>query len=208
MPITFILYYCIFAGAVVVSFLDISFALHLKPLHLSPILVGAVFLISGGVYALLSPLLGYILDKTGWYKRSMALGGLLALVAFSLMGPSPFLFLPKDSLWLNIVASVVLGISFCTLLIPPLQELVTAAIKSGYPENLDTYGITSGLYKSAFYIGTFAGSVGGGFILDKIGFSWTALIIGLIGVSCTLLLALYGAVKMFCFKATKDGCLI
>ncbi|CAH1774758.1 unnamed protein product [Owenia fusiformis] len=204
MPITFLVYYIIFVGALTIGFLDVAYSLHLKPFHLSPLLVGIVFLVGPAVYALASPFLGCILDKKGWCKSSMALGGILVLVSFSLMGPVPFLSLPIESLWLNIVSSVMLGLGFSTLLVPPLQELLIAAFKSGYPDNLETYGITSGLYTSAFSAGGLGGSIGGGFLLEKVGFSWTAFIMGLMGASCTLFLALYQFVRTFRCKSKEE----
>ncbi|CAH1803160.1 unnamed protein product [Owenia fusiformis] len=204
MPITFIVYYIIFVGALTLGFLDVAYSLHLKPFHLSPLLVGLVFLVAPAVYALTAPFIGYIMDKKGWCKSSMALGGMLVLVSFSLIGPVPFLPLPMESLWLNVVGYAVLGLGISNLLVPQLQELLVAAFESGYPDNIKTYGITSGLYTSAFSIGGFAGPIGGGLLLDKVGFPWTSFIMGLAGASCALLLALYQLTTKFCCKSKDE----
>ncbi|CAH1781928.1 unnamed protein product [Owenia fusiformis] len=204
MPITFIVYYIIFVGCLTLSFLDVAYSLHLEPFHLSPLLLGIVFLVAPAVYALTAPFLGWIMDKKGWCKSAMALGGMLILVSLSLIGPVPFLSLPMESLWLNVVGNVVLGLGISHLLVPPLQELLVAAFESGYPDNLETYGITSGLYTSAYSIGGFAGAIGGGSLLDKVGFPWTAFIMGLVGASCTLLLALYHLTTKFCCKSKDE----
>ena len=65
---------------------------------LSPAQTGFMFLISAGIYAAMSPIIGNISDKRSpqYRRKLMVIGAFLLVIGFLLMGPSPMLpFLKK-----------------------------------------------------------------------------------------------------------------
>ena len=47
----------------------------------------------------------------------------------------------------------------------------------GFEDNIDTYGIVSGLYNSIYCFGAFLGPTVGGWMMEEWGFGWAATVI-------------------------------
>lgn len=60
----------------------------------------------------------------------------------------------------------------------------------GYEDGLKTYGCITGILQSAFAFGAFVGPTFGAFGVEKIGFGWTATVIGFINVIFAIVLIL------------------
>ncbi|OWA49848.1 putative MFS-type transporter SLC18B1 [Hypsibius exemplaris] len=166
----------VMCGAVSIGFFEPSLELHIDHLVGSPFQVGLVFLASAGTFALSSPIWGWAGDHMQMPKILMTIGAVIVGVSYILMGPAPFLHW-KLQLWMVIVALLIQGIGLGGLLVPPLKDAINAAIKKGYPNNLETRGLLSGLFASLFSLGAFLGPVVGGSLIDVISFDWTAVII-------------------------------
>jgi len=54
-----------------------------------------VFIISGGTYALIAPVIGYVCDTGLNPKKMMIVGTVLTIVSYSIVGPAPFVPLDK-----------------------------------------------------------------------------------------------------------------
>ena len=78
-------------GAISCTFLQPTLEHHLRPFHLSWSWVGFIFLLNGMGYAASNPLWGKLCDKGVSPVKSMLLGVIMIVVAFSLIGPLPFL---------------------------------------------------------------------------------------------------------------------
>jgi len=52
--------------------------------------VDFVFIISGGTYALIAPVIGYICDHGLNPKKLMIIGTILTIISYSIVGPAPF----------------------------------------------------------------------------------------------------------------------
>lgn len=84
-----ILYYL---SEMVIMFLNI---LLFFQFNLTPVAMGLMFVISGGTYACVAPIIGRICDRWAYPKRVISVGCLLIVTSYSLVGPAPFLPLPK-----------------------------------------------------------------------------------------------------------------
>lgn len=74
-----------------IGFLGATLEPHLRQFDLSPVLLGMVFVINGGVYALTAPLWGYLVDKIVSPKLASCMGSIFIAMAFCLIGPTSFL---------------------------------------------------------------------------------------------------------------------
>lgn len=74
-----------------IGFLQATLEPHLRQFGLSPIVLGLMFVINGGTYALSAPVWGWLCDKYIPPKTVTIIGTLLVAVGFCLVGPAPFI---------------------------------------------------------------------------------------------------------------------
>ncbi|RZF38885.1 hypothetical protein LSTR_LSTR006542 [Laodelphax striatellus] len=67
---------------------------HLRQFDLSPVAMGLMFIISGGTYAMIAPVVGRLCDRWIYPKQVIVFGCLLIMTSFMIVGPAPFLPLP------------------------------------------------------------------------------------------------------------------
>ncbi|XP_078342289.1 MFS-type transporter SLC18B1-like isoform X2 [Oculina patagonica] len=172
-------------GGINLTFLDpilSPYLSHFGSHGLSVAQIGFIFLIPSGLYAVISPGIGWIGDKTKKYNLMMLLGFFLACISFMLIGPIPILdfVLPERAVWLACVSMVILGISDSLLLVPLMPEMLQIAKRNGMPEDVSTTGIMSGIYTSTMNIGAFVGPMMAGAMTEHLGFSWATGILAFI----------------------------
>ncbi|XP_029342889.1 MFS-type transporter SLC18B1 isoform X1 [Acyrthosiphon pisum] len=68
---------------------------HIRGFGLSSVEVGFVFIITGGTYALIAPVIGYVCDTGLNPKKIMIIGTILTVISYSLVGPAPFMPIEK-----------------------------------------------------------------------------------------------------------------
>ena len=59
--------------------------------NLTPVVMGLMFVIEGGVYAVTAPFWGYLCDRKLQPKIITLAGALFVAVGFTLVGPAPFI---------------------------------------------------------------------------------------------------------------------
>ncbi len=107
------MYYCplvhfsVACASISLGFVQATLEPHLRDFALSPLLIGAMFIVNGGCYGVSAPLWGFICDRRP-PKAVAAVGAVTMVVAFALLGPVPFIPLQK-SIPLVIVALVLQG---------------------------------------------------------------------------------------------------
>ncbi|CAG7833278.1 unnamed protein product, partial [Allacma fusca] len=86
---------------------------------------------------------------------------LLCILGFTLIGPAPFMpfqpILGVTCLGLGIFG---LGIGAC--LVSGYIQTLRDALAHGFPNNVSTFGLTSGFWTSSFALGSFIGPTVGG----------------------------------------------
>jgi hypothetical protein len=80
----------IIVTSVSIGFLQATLEPHLRQFNLSPVILGLMFVINGGTYALTAPCWGWLCDRKLMPKIVTATGCLLIIVGFLLVGPAPF----------------------------------------------------------------------------------------------------------------------
>ncbi|CAI6348688.1 unnamed protein product [Macrosiphum euphorbiae] len=142
---------------------------HIRGFGLSSVEVGFMFIISGGTYALIVPVVGYVYDTGLNPKKIMIIGTILTVVSFSMVGPAPFMPIEKSMLWV-VIGLVIQGIALGMICVPTFVDSMTAAFQSGFPNDIHTYGLFSGIWTSSFALGAFLGPSIAGVLYDMVGF--------------------------------------
>lgn len=169
-------YYSVTATAFSVGFLTALLELHLRSFDITPSVMGLMFVIDGATYAVFSPLWGIIVDRYIHRKILCGIGALFISVAFLLIGPATF-FPIEPSLWLIIIALAVHGSGAAGVYVAAFMDWNQEAFLNGYPDNIETYGLVSGLWASSIALGCFLGPSVSGMLNDAVGFRNSSLVV-------------------------------
>jgi len=151
------------------SFLDPTLEPHLREFELSAKQISLFFLLSSVFYGLSSPCWGYLADKMTQTWILMVTGLLVSGFGLILIGPSPILPL-DNSIWINVVALILLGLSISLTLLPTFEAMLDFAIDGGYRDDVGTYGLIAGLWSSMYSLGEVIGPSMGAALVDHFGF--------------------------------------
>ncbi|XP_052765930.1 MFS-type transporter SLC18B1-like isoform X2 [Mya arenaria] len=162
----------IISSTVMWSILDPTLEPFLRKFHLSPEIVGVLFLVMAAVYAASSPLWGWLSDKITDKRPLPIIGFMTACCGSLLIGPSPLLGLDANysELWLVILSLVILGASSSLCSVPTFDMFLMTAQEQGLEDNTMTYSLVAGVWMSMYSLGDFIGPSVGGFLLDTVGF--------------------------------------
>ena len=135
------------------GFLGPSIQIHFNGLNLSPTQLGLMLFIAPFLYAITSPIVGFISDKKpGSRKIILAMSGLTCACATSFLGPVPFYNLPLK-LWIVICAFVLFGMALGGAVIPVYAELTHLAVQAGYKNDIQLQGLISGTFNTFWALG-------------------------------------------------------
>ncbi|XP_014238865.1 MFS-type transporter SLC18B1-like [Trichogramma pretiosum] len=159
----------IIATSMSIGFLQATLEPHLRKFELSPVVLGIMFVINGGTYAVTAPAWGWLCDKHARPKVATVAGCVLTVIGFGLIGPAPFI--PSGTmLWVTISGLIIHGLGMSAQLVASFTDALRTAVDHGFPNNLETYGLISGLWTSTFALGAFIGPSIAGILFDNIGF--------------------------------------
>lgn len=166
----------IVAASISIGFVQATLEPHLRPLNLSPLQTGLMFVLNGATYAVSAPIWGKLCDRGLSPRLVVLIGSLVVAFAFLLLGPAPFLPL-TETLGLCITALIIHGVGFGAQLVATFSGAHKDAIAAGMPDNIVTYGLVSGMWTSAFALGAFIGPSSAGALLDTFGFDWGCMFV-------------------------------
>lgn len=153
-----------------IGFLSATLEPHLRQFFLSPMVLGLMFVINGGTYALTAPCWGWLCDKKLLPKLATLMGCILLVVGFSLIGPAPYIPI-ESTLWVTVLGLMIHGLGIAACLVASFTDALRTAISHGFQNNLETYGLISGLWTSTFALGAFIGPSVAGVLYDTWGFN-------------------------------------
>ncbi|CAG9814561.1 unnamed protein product [Phaedon cochleariae] len=159
-----------------IGFLQATLEPHLRPFRLSPVVLGLMFVINGGVYAVTAPLFGCLCDRVCAPKVVTAVGTLLVAAGFCVIGPVPLLPF-QQKLWICILGLVLHGLGMAAQLVASFTDALRTIVAHGFPNNLETFGLVSGLWTSTFALGAFIGPSMSGILYDAAGFQNASLFV-------------------------------
>ncbi|XP_041465048.1 MFS-type transporter SLC18B1-like [Lytechinus variegatus] len=191
----------IFVGSASFGFLDPTLSLHVEQFTQSAMVVGLLFLLSGGCYALSSPFWGWMAEKLNISRLMVIIGTIMSGGAFLLMGPSPLLNLPNE-LWIICLSLALCGIFLSASVICSFNDYLTSAMKNGFPDDMSTQAVVSGIFSSLLALGNFVGPSIGGVVVHLYSFNWSATVIGGIQIGVAIIVALF-TLGEFCFQQRR-----
>jgi len=169
------------SAAASLGFLQTTLEPHLHDLKppLSSFQVGALFMVMGGTYGISLPFWGFLCDSTltrNSPKFVEIIGATLITIGFLVLGP--FKYLPFSKTLVTIIIGMTIhGFGLGASVVGGFSDAHKSAIKAGFPDTIDTYGLVSGLWTSVFAFGAFVGPTFGGILYDAITFRWAIFLV-------------------------------
>jgi len=169
------------SAAASLGFLQTTLEPHLSDIKppLSSFQVGALFMVVGGTYGISLPLWGFLCDSPltrNSPKFVEVCGAILITLGFLTLGP--FKYFPfKKTLVTVIVGMTIHGFGLGASVVGGFSDAHKSAIKAGFPDTIDTYGLVSGLWTSVFAFGAFVGPTFGGLLYDAVTFRWAIFLV-------------------------------
>lgn len=194
--------YSVACSAASLGFIQATLEPHMRSFHLSPLVIGSMFVISGGCYGFTAPLYGLICDRKP-PKVVSFVGAVLITIGFALLGPLPFFNLEKTMTTI-ILGLVFHGIGLGAEVVAGFADAHKQAIDSGFPDTIDTYGLISGLWTSTFALGAFVGPTLAGILFDNVGFPWATLFVICIHLLVIAFLLIFLIAHNFCSPHTPQ----
>ncbi|XP_060810410.1 MFS-type transporter SLC18B1-like [Amyelois transitella] len=192
--------FSIMATSLSISFLQATLEPHLRQFQFSPIILGLMFVINGGVYAISAPAWGWLCDRPTIKQKYVTVIGCVCISAgFLLIGPAPFLNIPTLK-WVIITGLVLHGLGMGSQLVASFSDALSTAIASGLPNSIETYGLVSAMWTSTFALGAFIGPTVSGVLFDSIGFASSTVFIFLLHLVVMLVVLIF---LWSCERASK-----
>ena len=186
------------------GFLDPTVEPHFRQYGLGAQFVGFVFLIMSAAYAIFSPITGWIASKMENKFPLMIIGLFLSAVGLSLLGPSDFI--PLDpAVWLTSFAMVIMGLAYAVAFIPTFESILDYAIDNGFPDEVKTYSLVSGLWSSMYSLGEVTGPLLGGAFVDYLDFPSAATIMAAFSIIAALIALATYMVEGGCSSDSTDS---
>nr|CAD7200107.1 unnamed protein product [Timema douglasi] len=171
--------FSIMSTAMSMGFYSATLEPHLRQFDLGPIMMGVMFVLSGAMYTITAPLVGRLCDTRVYPKKFISIGSVLIIISYLLVGPFPYLPLEPRAPVRSVSPDITLTE---TGLVDPytgtsLNTQLSASRAKGFPDDMTTYGIISGLWLSSFSLGAFIGPSVAGLLYDLVYFRKSTLFI-------------------------------
>ncbi|KAL7632075.1 UNVERIFIED_CONTAM: hypothetical protein RMT77_017616 [Armadillidium vulgare] len=153
------------------GFIDVTLSSHLDQLNLSESMKSLFFGLFGLFYCLFCPFWGRLLDSGRSPHIVWSVGAILICISLLLLGPAPY-FNISLNIPLCCTSLILLGIGISTQFVSSFVCFHKITIYLGFPDDISTYGIVSGLFSTCISLGEMIGPIVGGFSDDKIGVPW------------------------------------
>lgn len=142
---------------------------YLRQFELSVMTVGFIFIITGAIYAITTPLWGKLCGCCNT-RMLCLMGCIFCLIGFIIIGPLPFIHSEASLLWI-IIALVLIGIGTGVKLVAALVGSFRYSIDElGMPDNKSTFGVCSSIYHTSTSVGAFLGPSLGGFLVESLSY--------------------------------------
>ncbi|XP_068220297.1 MFS-type transporter SLC18B1-like [Palaemon carinicauda] len=192
--------YAIIASSISIGFLQATLEPHLRSFGLSPLQLGLMFILNGAFYGLFAPLWGWLCDKHINPNIVVIIGAFFTITTFLLVGPAPYLPIEHITIPICIIALVIHGMGFGAELVATFTSAHRDAVANGFPDDIQTYGMVSGMWASTFALGAFIGPSVAGALFDLIGFEWATQFV----VALHVIVALAFSAHLCCKKKTPN----
>ena len=136
--------------------------------------ISLVFILNSGWYCICCTVWGRLLD-TRLSSTSVGLYGTIILTCgFFLLGPAPFI--PLDvNIYLIVIGTLLFSTGNAANVVATFSGTTQAAISSGASDNIATYGLVGGCWKTCVCMSFFLGFSVGDILLDVFGYEWASM---------------------------------
>ena len=169
------------------SFLEPVFANHLTTFNMDVIEVGLIFSLGTVSYTIFMIIFGAYAAKFS-RKLLMAIGTLLFVISFVLLGPQSMIGLPKE---IGIVCAgmVVLGLASTMTILPIIPEFISLCEEIYKDDKIGVGDMSSGMFDSCVLVGGLVGPIGAGYLTSAWGFEdassiFAIILLGYLGIYC------------------------
>ncbi|XP_070559959.1 MFS-type transporter SLC18B1-like [Ptychodera flava] len=165
---------------------------------------GVMFSLMTVGYGIGSLMWAWIVGNKQKCLRWTIMAGLIVFtVPVFFMGPCPW-FQITPTIWLLGLTLFLVGIGVSVGVIV-MVDIMNKAKSSGMEKNLSLGAMVSGIYYTAFFIGTTLGPILGGLFYQFYGFGWTTTIVGFICVGTCIIYAAYATRESVLNETSLDG---
>ncbi|XP_078362675.1 MFS-type transporter SLC18B1-like [Oculina patagonica] len=174
-PSVLMLAVCFTTSGLTQGYVDPILGPHLeRMMNLNSTQIGLVFLVDAAMYALTTPLAGWIGDKTQCHRWLTVSGCIGFGFGSFLLGPAPFLtfFLASRRVWFVCLSMAIMGFSEGIFFVQLMPDLVKITRDNGMPDTSATRGFISGIFSGMSYLGATIGPTLAGIVDEHIGFQW------------------------------------
>ncbi|GIY60895.1 MFS-type transporter SLC18B1 [Caerostris darwini] len=185
------------------AFILIALSEHLVQFHLTPMMVGSIYLCLFLSYGLSSPLAGKIGDKMGGEFLLQSGGCLIMAISFILIGPGSFLNM-KPKIVLIVVGLLLKGLGAGPLISCSYSAALKAARKSGLPEDFRTYSLVSTLVSFSIPLGNLVGGVTTGIMTENLGMKVSTTVYGGIFLLLAIICLIVHFYEPYLHKKTQE----
>jgi len=137
---------------------------------------GIAFFMQGLVFMIGMIVCGWLCDKLPCPTLMSVAGNFCLALAFTLIGPLPWISSIKPSVSLMKGAMAFVGMGYACIMVSTYSRAQGAAARMGFPKDIDTYLMISGMWTSSLYLGCFAGPTLAGFMVERFNFRTTTIL--------------------------------
>ncbi|XP_071943949.1 MFS-type transporter SLC18B1-like [Antedon mediterranea] len=192
-----------FIGAASATFLDPTLSPELEKFNLTPIQVGLVFLLMGVSFGIAAPIFGWLADKYNISRLLIIFGCFLASFSYLILGPWLPLHIPH-SVATMCIGIIVLNVAFGSAIIPTYQDYLGTVTFNGMPDNMSTYGVVSGIFMSAYSLGSFTGPLLGGLLVENLNFGTASSLLGFLNFTFAIVMLIFSLFEYRCGKGRRE----
>lgn len=167
---------CNLLGAFTYGFLWCGLDQHLRPLQLSPLHTGLVFVLGSSVYSVAVSAWGRLCDTLVKPITVTIFCTSLICIAILFLGPAPFIPLELN-LPMCVVAISVIMLSDSGQVVGAFAGLFRAAEDCGLPKGAGTQGVLGGCINAAYNLGCFLGFSCAGVFMETLGYRWSTMVV-------------------------------
>ncbi|KAG1672969.1 MFS-type transporter SLC18B1 [Nymphon striatum] len=153
----------------------------------SDTIIGLIMSTNTAIYAILTPILGIIVDKWGFIRSPLIVGLNTRGFGYLLLASS-IMFGFKTTSSTGIIASMVIGTGMVGSVVPLFKYILLQARDSGFESNFYTSSMVATLLTFVQSFGSFIGPLLGGQIIDKVGFEICFIYFGFFTMSASLVI--------------------
>ena len=157
------------------SMVEAMVVFHLKTMDATTNVITLGFFISGGCCMLGTIVAGHVNDMIAYPTATSIIGNTIMLIAFTTIGPLPFIPL-EANVSIVVISLAVIGLGKGLVCISAFKRAHEAAIRNGFPDDTSTCSLLSGLWSSLDFLGCFLGPSIGGILVEMYTFRWTTIL--------------------------------